>query len=228
MGLADYYVLLPEYRVLLPNEAFSKARIAATKALEIDDQLAEAHTSLAYTLAFYDWNWAGAEKEFKRAIALNPNYATAHQWYAEYLSLERPDESLTEFRRAEELDPLSLIVKADIAGHFYLTRQFDRAIEESYKIIELDPNFAWGYGFLWLSNKEKGLSQEAFEAIVKSDELFGEGRKWLDQGCASVRRSSLRPALSRPSAAHESHVLKWRRASGPTSTGGGVQMRRRM
>jgi TolB-like protein/DNA-binding winged helix-turn-helix (wHTH) protein len=180
-GLADCYVLFPEYRMMAPNEAFSKARTTATKALEIDGQLAEARASLAYTLAFYDWNWTGAEKEFKRAIELNPNYATAHQWYSEYLlAFGRFDESLSELRQAESLDPLSLVIKSDIAGHFYVARQYDEAIDECHKINEMDPSFAWGYGFLWHAYKGKGMDKEAFEGLHKAYALWGESPEHLE------------------------------------------------
>jgi len=177
-GLADCYVLMAEYRAMPSSEAFPKARSAATKALEIDDDAAETRTALAYILAFHDWDFPAAEREFKRAIEQSPNYATAHQWYAEYLQAAgRFDEALTELRSAEEIDPLSLIVKTDIAAHFYFTRQYDRSIEQSKKILEMDANFGWGYGFLWLAYKEKGSLKEAVEAHIKNDELFGESQE---------------------------------------------------
>lgn len=177
-GLADCYQLLAEYEAATPKEAFTKARAAAIKALQIDDQLAEAHTSLAYTLAFYDWDWTNAEKEFKRAIELNPNYPTAHQWYAEFLvALGRFDEARAEYERALQLDPTSLIILADIASYFFMVRDFDQSIAQSRKVIEMDPNFAYGYIFLMVSYGQKGMKQEMAEAYVKSVELFGETRE---------------------------------------------------
>jgi TolB-like protein/DNA-binding winged helix-turn-helix (wHTH) protein/Tfp pilus assembly protein PilF len=177
-GLADCYQLLAEYDATTPKEGFTKARAAATKALEIDDQLAEAHTSLAYTLSFYEWDWASAEKEFKRALELNPNYITAHQWYSEYLvAMGRFDEALDENKRALQLDPTSLIVNIDLISYYYMTRQFDLAIQHSHKVIEMDPNFAYGYVFLSFSLGQKGMKQEAAEAYIKSVELFGEVRE---------------------------------------------------
>lgn len=174
-GLANCHQLLAEYFAATPEEGFTKAREAAKKALEIDDQLAEAHTSLAYTLAFYDWNWAGAEKEFKRALELDPNYATAHQWYGEFLvAMGRFDEAKIEHEKALELDPTSLIIHIDLASYYYTARQFDEAIKWSQKVIEMDPDFAYGYIFLSFSLGQKGMKQEAAEAYIKSVELFGE------------------------------------------------------
>ncbi|HQU83949.1 MAG TPA: winged helix-turn-helix domain-containing protein [Pyrinomonadaceae bacterium] len=182
VGLADCYVLLAEYRVMPPNESFPKARAAATKALEIDSRLAEARTSLAYISAFFDWDFPTAEREFKKAIEQNPNYATAHQWYAEYLQvLGKFDESLAELRRAEQIDPNSLIVKTNIARYFYFTRQYDKAIEQSTEILAKDPNFGWGYGFLWISYSQKQMFKEAAEAHLKSESLFGESLQNIDE-----------------------------------------------
>ena len=118
-GLADCYDLLHEYSDLSPKESYPKAKAAAIKALELDDTLGEAHTSLAYSLVNYDWDWRGAEKEYQRAIQLNPNYATAHQWYAECLSmLGRHTEAIAEIKRAQELDPLSLIINQGVGGKY--------------------------------------------------------------------------------------------------------------
>ena len=174
-GLADCHQLLAEYQATSPQEGFTKARDAAKKALEIDDQLAEAHTSLAYTLAFYDWNWAGAEHEFKRAIELDPNYATAHQWYAEYLTaVGRFDEASAEHEKALKLNPASLILQIDLASLLYVVRDFDESINWSRKVIDTDPDFAYGYFFLSFSLGQKGMKQEQAEAYIKSVELFGE------------------------------------------------------
>lgn len=182
VGLANCYVLLAEYRVMSPNESFPKARAAASKALEIDSRLAEARTSLAYISAFYDWDFPTADREFKKALDQNPNYATAHQWYAEYLQvLGKFDESLAELRRAEALAPTSLIIKTDVVRYFYFTRQYDAAIEQSNKIIESDPNFSWGYGFLWVSYKEKGLLKESVEAHIKAELMFGRSPEEMEQ-----------------------------------------------
>src|SRR5262249_4137922 len=114
-GLADAYLLLPGYSEGLPQDAYPKAKAAARKALELDATLAEAHTSLAFTLFVYDWNWTESTREFQRAIELNKNYATAHHWYGNInlTRLGRFDEAIAEMKTAQELDPLSLAIKAD-------------------------------------------------------------------------------------------------------------------
>ena len=142
-GLADCYALLPGYTMTIPQtEALPKARAAALKALQLDEGLAEAHTSLALITENYDWDWQTAEKEYRRAIDLNPNYATAHHWYAEYLTWNgRFDEALRESERARQLDPLSLIIAADNAMIFYCSRQYDRAEMGFNAVLEMEPTF---------------------------------------------------------------------------------------
>jgi tetratricopeptide (TPR) repeat protein len=144
-GLADSYALMGdwEYGVLPPTEAFPKAKAAATKALAFDSTLGEAHTSLAFVLDLFDWDWAGAEKEYRQAVALSPNYATAHQWYSWHLIvLGKTSEAITEMRRAENLDPLSLIISADMADVLLIARRYDEAIQQSRTTMEMDPHFA--------------------------------------------------------------------------------------
>ena len=117
-----------------------KARAAALKALQLDDTLAEAHSSLALIAENYDYDWQTAEKEFKRAIQLDPGYATAHQWYAEYLSwMGRFEEALVESEKARQLDPLSMIIAADHANILYYARQYDRALAQSRAVLDMDP-----------------------------------------------------------------------------------------
>jgi len=142
-GLADCYALLPGYTMTIPQtEALPKARAAALKALQLDERLAEAHTSMALIAENYDWDWQTAEKEYRRAIELNPNYATAHHWYAEYLTWNgRFDEALRESERARQLDPLSLIIAADNAMIFYYSRQYDRAEKGFNAVLEMEPTF---------------------------------------------------------------------------------------
>ena len=139
-GLAEtYWVASAQF--LQPREAMPKAREAALEALKIDDTLAEAHTSLAAVQAFYDYDIVSSEREFKRALELNPGSASAHQWYAWYLFvLKRPEEALREIRRAQELDPLSLLINGEVGMAYYFARQYDRAIEEDKKAMEMDPN----------------------------------------------------------------------------------------
>lgn len=139
-GLADCYVLGGDAKST--EEAFSKAKEAATKAIALDETLAEAHASLALTRMAYDWNFAAAEEEFRRAIALNPNYPTSHHWYADCLILMgRIDEAIASIRRAQELDPLSLIIGRDAGRIFYFARRYDEAIDQCRKTLEMDSSF---------------------------------------------------------------------------------------
>jgi DNA-binding winged helix-turn-helix (wHTH) protein/TolB-like protein/lipoprotein NlpI len=173
VGLADSYQLLGEYGGIPIKDAFEKARAAAQKALEINPNLGEAYCSLGYTQAFYDWNWDEAEKSFKQALELSPNYATAHQWYGEYLlAVGKSNESLAEITKAQELDPLSLIIATDIAAYYYTTRQFDKSIEQCLKVIKMDENFFFGYVFLWISYEQKGMFEESAKTLLKLDSLY--------------------------------------------------------
>ena len=141
-GLADSYVLLNGYGGLLPRELMPKAREAARRAVELDGTLAEAHTAMAVVAQDYDWDWKTAEKEYRKAIELDPNYATAHHWYAEYLAvMGRFEEAEVEINHARQLDPLSLIVATDHAVILYYARQYDQAIEEFRKVREMEPHF---------------------------------------------------------------------------------------
>jgi DNA-binding winged helix-turn-helix (wHTH) protein/TolB-like protein len=142
-GLADCYLVYPLYVGQPPGDWMQQARAAAAKALELDAALAEAHATLAFIKMLYDWDWAGAEQEFKQALTLNPNYPTAHQWYANWFSwLGRADEAIATAKRAQELDPLSLVISADLGGHLYRARRYDEAIAQFRKTLELDPTFA--------------------------------------------------------------------------------------
>jgi TolB-like protein/Tfp pilus assembly protein PilF len=174
-GLADSYALLGsvEYSALPPSEAMPKARAAAIKALEVDDTLAEAHASVAYVHIF-DWHWAEAERAYRRAIELNPNYATAHHWYAMYLgAMGRFDEALEEIELAQELDPLSLPINAGVGWYFFLTRQYHRAIEEYRKTLEMDPNFYMAHFLLGLAHAQESMFEEAIAEYQKAQTLSG-------------------------------------------------------
>jgi TolB-like protein/DNA-binding winged helix-turn-helix (wHTH) protein/Tfp pilus assembly protein PilF len=141
-GLADTYTLISEYDFAPPSEAIPKARAAALKALDLDGKLAEAHVSLAAIAQNFDWDWQAADQEFRRAIALDPNYATGHHWYAEHLALlGRFDEAFPEMQRARQLDPLSLIIETDNAVFLYFARQYDPAIVQFQAVLEMEPNF---------------------------------------------------------------------------------------
>jgi serine/threonine-protein kinase len=173
-GLADCYALLGDYGFLPPRDAYPKAKAAAEKALELDDTLAEAHTSLAFAKVQYDWDWPGAEREFQKALALNPNYATAHQWYSEYLSaMGRHDEALREIRRAQELDPLSLIIHAVVGRALYFARRYDEAAEQCRQTVELDPNFGVAHLFLGRIYLAAGKYDEAVKELQEARRLAG-------------------------------------------------------
>jgi Tfp pilus assembly protein PilF len=141
-GLADTYGLMSTWNIVPQNEFMPKARAAGLKALEIDESLAEAHTSLALVAENYDYDWQTAEKEFRRAIQLDPSYPTAHHWYAEYLSWQgRFEEALAESEQARQLDPMSLIIATDHGAIRYFSRQYDRAIAQFRLVLDMDPHF---------------------------------------------------------------------------------------
>lgn len=173
-GLADAYVFLGGYQVFPPKEVNTKAKAAALKALELDDTLAEVHASLAIA-KLSEWDWLGAERELKRAIELNPSYATAHHWYAYYLeTLGRFDEAVEEIQRARELDPLSLIIDIT-AGDIMFQRvgQYDKAIAHYRKTLELDPNFGMTHEWLGRAYAQKGMYEEAIAEYQRSVSLSG-------------------------------------------------------
>ncbi len=173
-GLADTYALLGDwqYAVMTPKEAFPKAKAAAIKALELDSTLGEAHNSLAFVLDGFDWDFDAAGKEFRRAIELNPGYATAHHWYAWHLSLlGRYDEAIAEMRKAENLDPLSLIINADLAELLVLAHSYDESIQQSRKTIEMDPNFALAHNQLAQAYLQKHMYAEAVAELQKAVQL---------------------------------------------------------
>lgn len=143
-GLADSYALLGSLATdALPrSEAMARAKEVALEALAIDETLAEAHTSLAFVLMHYDWNWTESEKEFRRAIELNPGYSTAHHWYAYYLTAHgRHAEAIAEIRKARELDPLSMIINTDVAEIHYYARQYEQAVAHVRGALEIEPDF---------------------------------------------------------------------------------------
>jgi serine/threonine protein kinase/tetratricopeptide (TPR) repeat protein len=172
IGLADSYLMLDAYTEPTLKEAYLKAREAVLKALEIDSNLAEARTSLAWIKMEYDWDWGGAEREFKRAIELNPGYATAHRWYSRYLMyMARFDEAIEEIKHALELDPLSLVNNSAVGSVLYYARQYDRAIEALRKTIEMDPNFSNNHLYLGKVYLQKSMYEEALTEFQKEKEL---------------------------------------------------------
>jgi TolB-like protein/DNA-binding winged helix-turn-helix (wHTH) protein/Tfp pilus assembly protein PilF len=175
-GLADTYALLGDwqYAVMSPKEALPRAKAAATKALQLDGALGEAHNSLAFCLDGFDWDFNLAGKEFQRAIELNPGYATAHHWYAWHLSLlGRYDEAIAEMKQAENLDPLSLIINADLAELLVLAHSDDESIRQSRKTIEMDPNFALAHNQLAQAYLQKHMNDEAIAELQKAAQLSG-------------------------------------------------------
>lgn len=177
-GLADAYALLSEYNAAPPVETFPKAKAAATRALEIDPNLAEAHTTLAYVLAEYDWNFAEAEREYRRAIELSPNYPTARQWYSELLTaMRRFDEAERQIKKAQELDPLSPIVQTVVGLALYYKRDYVGAIAQCQKTIDENPNFPFAYVCLAIAYEKLQKPDESFAAELKCWKLLGIDEK---------------------------------------------------
>jgi serine/threonine protein kinase/TolB-like protein/Tfp pilus assembly protein PilF len=170
-GLADAYYALSSNH-LPPNEAMPKAREAAERALQIDEGLAEAHASLGLVKAFYDWDWASAEDEYRRAIELNPGYASTHHWYGWYLALMgRLNEAIAEIEQASALDPLSLEINTDLGLSFLFARQYDRAIEQFEKAMEMDPNFIWTHFFMGWAYEQKSSYEAAINEYKRAAQL---------------------------------------------------------
>ncbi len=171
-GLADSYATPAVKRMVAPAEAFAKATEAATRALALDDTLAEAHTSLAYIKTFGDQDWPGADAEFRRAIELDPGYAFARQWHAALLVfLGRNEEAIAEARKSVELDPLSLIINRDLGMTLYLARDHDGAIAQLLKTLEIDPDFAPAHVSLGSAYSERGRHPEAIAECEKAVRL---------------------------------------------------------
>lgn len=210
-ALADCYMSLGLLAVGHPSDLFAQAKAEARKALSLDDNLAEAHTSLAYLKFWQEWDWAGAEAEFKKAITLNPDYATVHQWYAEYLRLMgRFNESIAESNKALELDPLSLIINMEAGLPYYLQHQFDQAREHFQRAIELDPNFALAYVELGWTYEEIGDLSKAIATLEKAAQLddttpvlVALGHAYAIAGKTAEARQILGKLQQR---AHESYV----------------------
>jgi TolB-like protein/Tfp pilus assembly protein PilF len=171
-GLADCYAVYAFYGVLPPRETAPKAKEAASRALALDETLPEPHAALGYMKDRYDWDWAGAEREFKRAVELNPNYATAHYWYANLLdNTGRLEEAITEAKRAQEADPLSLVASA-AAGHaLSIAGRYDQAIEQVRKALEMDQNFPLAHAYLALFDTQAGRHEEAIAEAQKAVSL---------------------------------------------------------
>jgi eukaryotic-like serine/threonine-protein kinase len=173
VGIADYFNWAAIYSIGAPKEYFPQAKEAATKALALDDSLAEAHAALAFTTLLYDWDWEKSEAAFKRALELNPNYGPAHQWYSNLLAAQgRFFEAVTEIKRAQELNPLSLI-DASIGGWtFYHARQYEKAISEADRATEMDRTFGNSHMILSIAYEELGEHDKAIAMAQKAQELM--------------------------------------------------------
>jgi adenylate cyclase len=176
-GLADSYSsLVFPLGAVAPREVMPKAKEAALRALAIDNALGEAHASLAYITFFYDWDWAAAEREFKRALELNPNNADTHHWYSHFLMGQgRVEESLTQSKRALELSPFDMLFNVHLGWHNLYARQYDQALEQIEKAIEMDENFAQAYPWRGLILEQQGKYAEAIAAFQKAINLFPGG-----------------------------------------------------
>src|SRR5215831_16542378 len=172
-GIAQSYIPLTYFGYVRGDDVRSMVATALTRALELDDSLAEAHTALGSAKHFYEYDWAGAEREFRRAIELNPNYATAHQWYAQMLGCEgRREEALAEHKHALALDPFSLIIISGTGHRFYRLRRYDEAVEALKNAVEMDDNFAsthWNLGLVYAQQKD---FPAAIKELQKADALL--------------------------------------------------------
>jgi TolB-like protein/Tfp pilus assembly protein PilF/tRNA A-37 threonylcarbamoyl transferase component Bud32 len=186
VGLADAYNVSSSYSIYRPTDSFPRAKDAAMKALELDDSLAEAHTSLAYVKTYWDRDWQGAEQEFRRAIGLNPSYANAHYFYAICSLAPRGhfDEAIAEMKKALELDPMSLIINANLGRIYFWKRQYDEALEQLRKTLEIDPSF-------WVAHHrivEIYEQQGKYEAAVR-ELTFAYSSQWTTEQLASIGRA---------------------------------------
>jgi len=173
-GLADCYTVSSFYEVLPAMEAMPKARLAALKALELNNTLGEAHASLADVHMHFEWDWPNAETEYKLAIEFNPGYVTAYQWYANFLGLKGlPVQARQLIELAETLDPLSVVVKVWSGVIFHYSRQYQKAIEEYMLALELDPNFVWAHVYLGLAYEQKSLTEKAIDEFRRAIILSG-------------------------------------------------------
>jgi TolB-like protein/DNA-binding winged helix-turn-helix (wHTH) protein/Flp pilus assembly protein TadD len=210
-GLADTFALMSTWYVGPQSELMPKARTAALRALELDESLSEAHASLALIKENYDYDWPGAEKEFRRAIELDPQYATAHQWYAEFLGWQgRFDEAFAESKLARQLDPLSLIIASDYASILYNSRQYDSAVKQFRSVLELDPNYERAWDMMIPAYLQLGRYDEAADLMNRWATL-GQG-SWIWAWQAAV--------YGRSGHAEEAHraLAKLEQVPGPLPT----------
>lgn len=200
-GLADSWFSRGWYRYVVPKEAYERARAAATRALELDPELAEAHTILAAIKTTYDWDWSAAEKEFNVAIQLNPNYATAHQRYSLFLPITgRFSEAVAEAQKARDLDPLSLPANENLGDILYLARRYEEAEQQLLKTIELDPNYGVAHSTLSKVYEAKGLHEESLNARLRNatpENAAAARKSYASAGIRGVWRDRLNQLLER-------------------------------
>ena len=212
-GMADAYALLGFRGNLPSNEALSKAKAAALKAVELDDSLADAHASLAFIAEIHEWDWATAEREYKRALELNPGYAAGHNWYAGYLMyVGRFDEGIAEAKRARDLDPLSLPVNNALAGRLLVAGRVDEALEQLKKTLEMDPRFASAHQTLGWAYLNMGKHEEAIQEFQQALQLSGtdDTDHMVDLGfayAAAGKREQARKILAKLQKLHEQGVV---------------------
>lgn len=201
VGLADAWFSRGWYRFFVPKEAYEKARTAATKALELDERLGEAHAMIAAIKTTYEWDWPGAEREFKLAIQLNPNYPTARQRYSLFLpTMGRFDEAIVQAKKAVELDPLSLPANENVGDILYLARRYEEAKEQLLHTLDLDPNYGVAHGTLAKVYEAKGMYKEALDERLKGapPETAEEMRKlFASSGVKGVWQARLKQTLER-------------------------------
>src|ERR1700751_31608 len=195
VGIADAYFLLSS-QFLPPREAMPKVKEAATKALQLDESLAEAHTMLAMVNAFYDYDFPAAGTEFKRGVELDPGSASAHQWRGYYLiAMSQPQEALDELTKARELDPLSDTVSLLLSVSFLFSRQYDQSIQQSRKMIEAEPDFWWGHFLLGWAEAETGKYNEAIQSLDRATHLDSSPYPLAYLAWASARSGNKERAL---------------------------------
>ncbi len=203
-GLSDSYIMLGMYYRLSPAEAYAKAKSAAARALELDEGLSEAHTSLGTIRFRFDWDWPEAEREFKRALELNPSYSRAHHDYAWFLvAMERFDEAIAEIKRAQELDPLSPLANSDVGWVYLRARRYDDAIKQIQRTLELEPDFGSAQACLERAYRMKGMYKEALDLARKemiragtsNEELAALDRTGVIAGLRNVERLRLKKRI---------------------------------
>ncbi|HVG18312.1 MAG TPA: tetratricopeptide repeat protein, partial [Blastocatellia bacterium] len=212
-GLADCYTMMCWHTIAPAKDVFPRAKAAAMRALDLDDQLAEAHASRG-AVSETAWDWGSAERQYLRALELNPNYATAHQWYAEYLAhAGRFAEAFQEMKKAQELDPLSGIINTELGWIHYAAREYDRAIEMYRSVIDLDPDFALAHWRLGEAFKQTGMYDEAIREIQEAARLSGRSPRMVARlGHAYAVAGKRREALE---ALHELNGMSERQYVSP-------------